>query len=145
MVQRWVLEKSFGCLHIVHELLILLNSTPTAYLLDHGQDPWLILIVPVSADAKVDFLLKRIGFVRRRELEYAIFHLSACARSSLTPYLYAPVWRSERHGLPDLCKTKTHRYHSETCDFSKRTRRETTHELWRWARTCCYWKRLGGG
>lgn len=40
-----------------------------AHLLDDGQNPWLVLVVSVSAHTQVHFLRINVGLVRSSELE----------------------------------------------------------------------------
>jgi hypothetical protein len=53
------------------------------YLAHDGQDPRLVLVIAVRADAEIDLLLERVGLVRGRQLEDR-------------------VGRGERDGAPSL-------------------------------------------
>jgi hypothetical protein len=50
----------------------LYSRGPGPDLFDDGEHPRFIIVVPVRADAEVDFLRERIVFVGSGELEYAI-------------------------------------------------------------------------
>ena len=44
-----------------------------AYLLNHRQDPWFCLVVSVSTNSQIDFLVKGIVAVRRHQPEERVF------------------------------------------------------------------------